>query len=291
MRLVTCDSAQIEARVVAWLAEQNDLTEAFRQKRDIYSEFASEVYGRKVDRKRKAVDPVTGEVTYPDVVEGFVGKTCILGLGYGMGAIKFQRTLEIGQAGVSVKLSLPEADRIVRLYRQKNHKIVSLWNRSGNALNDMVCGNSGQLTANIGYTAEGIVLPNKLMIKYPALRRDTDGYSYIGDARAFRKLTVQRLSGQDVDGLDWVRIYGGKVVENVTQAVARIVVSEQMARIGQRYKVVLQVHDEVVVICPEDEVAECRAFMEEVMSTPPTWAPDLPVACESGSGVSYGDAK
>jgi DNA polymerase len=291
MRLVTCDSAQIEARVVAWLAEQNDLTEAFRQKRDIYSEFASEVYNRKVDRKRKEIDPVTGAVTYPDTVEGFVGKTCILGLGYGMGAIKFQRTLEIGQAGVSVKLHMSEADRIVRLYRQKNHKIVSLWNRSGNALNDMVCGNNGQLTASIGYTAEGIVLPNKLMIKYPALQRDADGYSYIGDARAFRKLTVQRLSGQATGDIDWVRIYGGKVVENVTQAVARIVVSEQMARIGQRYKVVLQVHDEVVVICPEDEVSECRAFMEEVMSTPPTWAPDLPVACESGSGVSYGDAK
>lgn len=291
MRLVTCDSAQIEARVVAWLAEQNDLTEAFRQKRDIYSEFASEVYNRKVDRKRKEIDPVTGAVTYPDTVEGFVGKTCILGLGYGMGAIKFQRTLEIGQAGVSVKLHMSEADRIVRLYRQKNHKIVSMWNRSGNVLNDMVCGNNGQLTASIGYTAEGIVLPNKLMIKYPALRRDADGYSYIGDARAFRRLTVQRLSGQATGDIDWVRIYGGKVVENVTQAVARIVVSEQMARIGQRYKVVLQVHDEVVVICPEGEVAECRAFMEEVMSTPPTWASDLPVACESGSGVSYGDAK
>jgi len=291
MRLVTCDSAQIEARVVAWLAGQDDLVEAFRQKRDIYSEFASEVYGRKVDRKRKELDPVTNQMIYPDVVEGFVGKTCILGLGYGMGAVKFQRTLEVGQAGVSVKLDLHEADRIVRLYRQKNHKIVSLWNRCGHALNDMVCGSSGQITSQIGYSSEGIVLPNKLLIKYPALRRDTDGYSYIGDARTFRKLAVQRLAGSTDGSIDWTRIYGGKVVENITQAVARIVVSEQMTRIGQRYQVVLQVHDEVVVLCPEDEVAECRAFMEEVMSTPPTWAPDLPVACESGSGVSYGDAK
>jgi DNA polymerase len=190
-----------------------------------------------------------------------------------------------------VKLDLHEADRIVRLYRQKNHKIVSLWNRCGHALNDMVCGSDGQITSQIGYSSDGIVLPNNLLIKYPALRRDAEGYSYIGDARTFRKLAVQRLAGSTDGGIDWTRIYGGKVVENITQAVARIVVSEQMARIGQRYKVVLQVHDEVVVICPENEVAECRAFMEEVMSTPPTWAPDLPVACESGSGVSYGDAK
>jgi len=289
--LIACDSAQIEARVVAWLAQQNDLLEAFRQKRDIYSEFASEIYGRKVDRKMKKKD-LTGKEYYPDEVEGFVGKTCILGLGYGMGATKFQRTLEIGQAGISVKLDLHEADRIVRLYRQKNHKIVSLWHRAGDMLNQMVCGQSGKLTDLLTFSEDGVTLPNGLMIRYPLLRRIEDGYAYIANARAYKKALVQRVTGEKINHADWTRIYGGKVVENVTQAVARIVVAEQMAKIGKRYKVVLQVHDEVVIICDEDEGAEARAFMRQVMSTPPDWAMDLPVSCDvSDPCHSYGEAK
>ena len=290
--LIACDSAQIEARVVAWLAGQNDLLEAFRQKRDIYSEFASEVYGRKVDRKRKEKHLITGKEYYPDEVEGFVGKTCILGLGYGMGATKFQRTLEIGQAGISVKLDLHESDRIVRLYRQKNHKIVSLWHRAGDMLNQMVCGQSGNLTDLLAFSEEGISLPSGLAIKYPLLRRLEDGYAYVANARSYKKVIVKRVAGGAVDFADWTRIYGGKVVENVTQAVARIVVSEQMAKIGQRYKVVLQVHDEVVILCDEDEGAEAREFMRQVMSTPPDWACDLPVSCDvSKPSRSYGEAK
>jgi hypothetical protein len=80
-------------------------------------------------------------------------------------------------------------------------------------------------------------------------------------------------------------------VENVTQAVARVVVTEQMTKIGRRYPVALQVHDEVVCVVPEDEAEACRDYMVAVMSTPPKWAPDLPVACEAEIGYSYGDAK
>jgi DNA polymerase len=99
-----------------------------------------------------------------------------------------------------------------------------------------------------------------------------------------------------------VKIYGGKVIENVVQALARIIVFDQMAKIdqhlrkldgtnGERYKVVLTVHDEVVAVVPEHYAQACLAMMEKVMSTPPAWALDLPVACEGDIGDSYGDAK
>jgi hypothetical protein len=271
--LVACDSAQIEARVVAWLAEQNDLLQAFADGRDVYSEFASDVYGRKI--------------TKADKIERFVGKTCILGLGYGMGAEKFRNTLAIGQAGISVNVELSEAERIVRLYRQKNHKIVSLWSKCNNAVKQIITSKAGEIGRGVSYNAEGLTFPNKLVLRYPALRLGADGMEYINDARVYRKF----LAGEPVGAQNWTRIYGGKITENLVQGLARIVVAEQMAEIGLLYKVVLQVHDEVVIMVDEDEADKAATVMEKIMSTPPKWALDLPVSCESGTGYNYGEAK
>lgn len=278
--LVACDSAQIEARVVAWVAQQNDLLDAFREKRDVYSEFASEVYGRKV--------------TKADKIERFVGKTCVLGLGYGMGADKFKATLAIGQAGLRVNIDYSEAKRIVNLYRTKNHKIATFWNRCNTALSHLVSKQDFALVSHsphIELIDDGIRLPNGLAIRYPLLTATHDGYVYTADARVYREAVKDRVLGQDLNTDKFIRIYGGKVTENLVQALARIVVAEQMIKIGERYKVVLQVHDEVVILCDEEEVDEAKAYMLEVMSTPPTWAPDLPVACEADHGENYGECK
>jgi DNA polymerase I-like protein with 3'-5' exonuclease and polymerase domains len=274
-KIIACDSAQIEARMVAYIADQQDLVEAFAQGRDVYSEFASEVYGRRI--------------TKADKVERFVGKTCILGLGYGMGAEKFRRTLEIGQAGISVKIELHEADRIVRLYRQKNFKITQLWNLCGNALNGIIAGGSGQVTPLIAYDSEGIILPNKLRIRYPALRKTDSGFMYIADAREYRKAVEKRVMTGEVSEVNWTKIYGGKVTENLIQALARIVIAEQMATIGQHYHVAFQVHDEIIITAPDAEAADAEKLLVEIMSTPPAWASGLPVACESGVADNYGD--
>jgi hypothetical protein len=274
-KIIACDSAQIEARMVAYIAGQEDLVEAFAQGRDVYSEFASEVYGRRITKE--------------DKVERFVGKTCILGLGYGMGAEKFRRTLEIGQGGISVKLELHEADRIVRLYRQKNFKVTQLWNLCGNALNGIVTGGSGQITPLISYDNEGIVLPNKLRIRYPALRVDGGQFLYIADAREFKKAVEARVMTGVVKEINWTKIYGGKVTENLIQALARIVIAEQMAAIGQHYHVAFQVHDEIIITAPDAEAADAEKLLVEIMSTPPVWAKGLPVACESGVADTYGD--
>ena len=275
--LVACDSSQIEARMVAYIAGQDDLVQAFREGRDVYSEFATEVYGKRV--------------TKADKIERFVGKTCILGLGYGMGHVKFRATLALGQGGIAVDIDENEARRIVNLYRQKNHKIVSLWHSCGHALTGMIAGSSGNICELLPYDKDGITLPNGLKIKYHALRNTSNGFEYIADARTFRKLAQKRILTGEQQKIDWTRIYGGKVTENVVQALARIVVAEQMASIGQSYRVAFQVHDEVIITTRENDLTTARQLVEKQMSTPPSWAKDLPVACESGVGYNYGDAK
>jgi len=175
--IIACDSSQIEARTVAWLAGQDDLVQAFREGRDVYSEFASEVYGR--------------TITKADYTERFVGKTCILGLGYGMGADKFRKTLALAK----IHIDENEAERIVRLYRQKYWKIVQLWQTCNQILKDMVGNRTGSLKEVVVYDKEGIRLPNHLRITYPALRQTKDGFQYINDARTYRKALKDRVAG------------------------------------------------------------------------------------------------
>lgn len=269
--LVAVDSAQIEARVVAWFAGQEDLVEDFRNGVDIYSKFATDVYGRPID---KSVDKV----------ERFVGKTCILGLGYGMGKDKFKATLKIGMGGVSVDMPIEDAERVVNLYRGKYNWVAELWKDAQAALNAMVSGHTAELGTGVLLKCEGdrIHLPNGMFIHYPNLRKEGNEFCYDGRYGP-------------------VKIYGGKVVENVVQALARIVVFNQMAKIDQafrkrdtpkhRFKVALTVHDEVVAVVPEEAAQKCLDFMVEVMSTPPSWASDLPVACEGDFALTYGDCK
>ena len=266
--VISSDSSQIEARTVAWIAGQEDLVQAFREARDVYSEFATEVYGRKI--------------TKADKVERFVGKTCILGLGYGMGAEKLRRTLELGAGGISVNIDIGEAERIVRIYRTKNFKIVQFWQKCGHALTAMMQGGSGNLHDVLTYDNTGITLPNKFRIQYPALRQATNGFEYINDARQHRNF----LSGAEAT---WTRIYGGKVTENIVQALAAIVIREQMATAGQHYHVAFQVHDEIIITAPDGEAEQAETKLMEIMSAPPKWAADLPVACESGKAKNYGD--
>ena len=278
--LIACDSSQIEARIVAWVSGQHDLVQQFADKRDVYSEFASEVYGR--------------PITKNDKLERHVGKTAVLGLGYGMGAEKFRRTLEIGAGGIKVVLTEDEATRIVRLYREKNYKIAQFWQRCSHALGHMLQGTQFGLSDALPSLVTGhemIHLPNKLAIRYPLLHSLSDGYCYAGANRVYRDAIKARVTGAPIPYDKFTRIYGGKCTENIVQALARIVVSEQMVAIGVRHKVVLQVHDEVVIMCDESEAPDARAFMEQAMSTPPKWAADLPVACESGVGPNYGECK
>jgi hypothetical protein len=291
-RLVAGDSSQIEARVTALLAGQDDLVEDFRNKVDIYSNFASLVYGRPIDRKRKVMQ-ANGQAFFPDEAEGFVGKTCILGLGFGMGGKKLQHTLGLGIGGPAVNLDLGRCHDIVDLYRSKYRRIAQLWQSGDKALNAVIKGEEYSFGPNglLKTSSEGIHLPNGMVIRYPGLTYiPREGFVYAKNRREQAEWVKQNLSGQWNAGL-LTRIYGGKVIENVVQAIARIVVFDQMLKIAQHCKVVLTVHDEVVACVPEGSVEQTVTLVTQTMTLPPAWAPTLPIACEVHSGETYGEAK
>ena len=262
-RVINCDSSQIEARVLVWLAGQNDVVSWYEEGRDVYSEFASKIYGK--------------TITKDDKTERAVGKTCILGLGYGTGWSKLQQTLKIS-AGVD--LDDQECKRLVGVYRQVNNKVIDLWKACDDALQDMSLWKDGKepyyldARKSLLITPKGIKLPNGLYIYYPDLKWDT--------SEAKSKFTYKSRRGVN-------SIWGGSVVENVVQALARIIVGEQMIEINKKYRPALTVHDAVVNVVPEADVEEALSFIMSTMSTPPIWATGLPVACEAHDGASYGD--
>lgn len=262
--VINSDSSQIEARVLAWLAGQDNVVKQFANKEDVYSIFASSVYGR--------------TITKADPVERFVGKTCVLGLGYGTGAAKLRHTLATSQP-VSVSLEESECKRIVDLYREENDKIPDLWGEADRMLNAMMSTTIkvplvfGQGDC-VWYDNKGIKLPNNMYIRYSGLGKETeDGKS---------KVMYESRKGK-------ISIWGGAVVENVVQALARIIVGEQMVKINEHYRAALTVHDAVVIIAPEDEADKACSIVTEIMSQAPAWAADLPVACEAKVGATYGD--
>ena len=262
--VIDSDSSQIEARTLAWLAEQNDLVDAFEKGEDVYKIMASAIYNKQEASISKD--------------ERFVGKTTILGAGYGMGAKKFQAQLKT----FGVELSEGETQRIISVYRERYEWIPLLWRKAGDALdailNDqaMDLGRGGVLKVE---GKKGIRLPNGLYIKYPNLRRienENGKTEYVYDTRK-GKATIPN------------RIYGGKVVENVCQALARIIIGYQMLTIAKKYKVVMTVHDAIAIVAPEAEKDAAQEFVELCMRLRPDWALELPLNCESGVGASYGD--
>jgi len=273
-KLIACDSSQIEARMLAYVAGQHDLVEAFRRGEDVYKQFAAKVYNI----------PET-EITKE---QRFVGKTCILGLGYGMGHLKFHDTIKLQ---TSNDIGGGEARRIVNLYRNTYPMITALWTRCNTLLRDMVNGQSGVVGNFIGYSPDGVVLPNTMVLRYTALRARDNGFGYIADARTFRKFIAARVTDNTADEIAWTNIYGGKVTENIIQALARIVITDQMTAVGQHYHVVFQVHDEIIINTRSDEAHTAQQVVEKIMSTPPAWATTLPVACESAIGDNYGECK
>jgi len=256
--IIDCDSAQIEARVLAWFAMQDDLVEAFRKGEDVYKIMASAIY-----RKEKE------EIT---TAERFVGKTTILGAGYGMGSAKFQAQLK----AVGVSISAEESARIISTYREAYPSIPALWKSGSTAIDAMSKGRYapwGNGCISIG--VEGILMPNGLYQRYPNLRKvqDKDGKTqYIYDSR----------KGP-------VKLYGGKLTENICQGLARCIIGEQLIKISRKYRVVLTVHDAVACVVPKEEAQEAMEYVMECMRFVPAWAEGIPLNCEAGVGDSYGD--
>ena len=268
--IINCDSSQIEARVLAWLAGQDDLVESFARGEDVYSMFASRVYG--------------SDVSKATPIERFVGKTCILGLGYGTGALKLQHTLKTTPPFVEIDET--NCKLMVNVYRSTNTKIIELWKDGDKVIKDLTNwpnDEDGEMYPSYYYgeheclkvTPFGIILPNGLSISYPNLTLNTD--------ESKSRYMYQSRKGP-------VSIWGGTLVENVVQALARIIVGQQMLKIKEAgWRIALTVHDAAVCVVPEDKVDEAMKSITGIMSTPPDWAKGLPVACEAHFATSYGD--
>jgi DNA polymerase len=265
--LIDSDSSQIEARVLAWLAGQNDLVDAFERGKDVYRIMAAKIY------RRQYIENVTEE-------ERFVGKTTILGCGYGMGHVKFRVQLR----AFGVDLSEEWCKKVLRTYRDEYSHIPALWEEahvcldalSDEKLKTSVFGKQPQ-AVNV-LPGIGFDMPSGLPLKYMDLRPDAI------DERGRKQYIYSTRRGN-------VRIYGGKVVENICQALARCVIGEQMLKVAERYQIVLTVHDAVACIAREEEKEEAARYVQECMRWRPKWAQTLPLDCEVKYGDSYGTTK
>jgi DNA polymerase len=272
-RLAVADSGQIEARVNGWLWGQGDLMDAFGaadtwpksrgtahgDNRDAYCRFGDVIYGR--------------EITTEDKMERFVGKVCVLGLGFQMGAAKLQMTLAKGAlGGQPVFFTLEQCQKIVAAYRRKNHRIEAGWDICKRIIEDMAAGRTGR-HGPISWEKETLWLPNGMSLKYPKLTKSVNDKGW--DEWSYQSGDIRK------------KIYGGLLCENIVQALARIVVAWQMLNISRKYRVVMTTHDEVVA-CPKTAAAEtCYRYMYKWMTTAPHWCPDIPLAAEGGWAENY----
>jgi DNA polymerase I-like protein with 3'-5' exonuclease and polymerase domains len=265
--VLALDLAQIEARINAWLSGQEDLLQQFRDRLDPYARFASVAYRCDVVKGRSKGDDK----------KRFVGKTCILGLGYGMGAMKLRATLRKD----GVKLEPNEDELLVRTYRDMYDRIPMLWRICDRQISLMAQGKTRFTLGPVTFAKNSIILPNGMQIVYHGLKY-LDGnnkmnyrgwaYSFAGELRT---------------------LWGGKIVENIVQALARILVMQYMIQIKRQYGMTpaLQVHDELDYVVPEDRAEELALAFSAMMRVPPQWGPDLPIEVEANYGPTFGDCK
>jgi len=262
-KVLVADLSNIEARMLAWLAGHNTLLEIFAGGGDPYAWMASNIYNRPVS---KETDPFGRNV----------GKVALLSLGYGAGVERFTQMLHSGPMGLP-PIHFDDKSmygRIVATYRRDNSAVVSLWNW-GNVAIEMMAQQGTALTVGVIHLEhERCTLPNGLSLQYPQLQPGPDGLTYV-----------------DKKGIK-TKLYGAKFIENLTQALATCVIKEAMVRIERALaplggRTVLQVHDEIVAICPEDSTEQAMEIMLAAMIERPAWCQDLPIAAEGGHAANY----
>lgn len=291
--LVAADFSNIEARIVATLAGQWDLVTAFSQGRDIYAEFASKIYGYKVNKK----DHKT---------ERFVGKTCILGLGYGMGYQRFH--LKMLQEGII--MTFEEARRIVQLYRRTYSMIPELWGSFETLVKRHCTQRTGLMPsalAGIVFAHERMILPNGMPIIYPDLK--LKGRDLVFNKRMFSDDDTQYGTADLEAAMDWSEqsqfgarggvfvgyeraLWGGTVLENAAQALAGIIAKRAELKLAAKnLPAALQVHDELLWRVPTKIVDKVIPIIDKIMTEPVDFMPKLPIAVEIHHGRSYGECK
>lgn len=256
-KVLAGDLSQIEARVIACLAGETELIKAFANGEDVYSKFATVLYGRPINKD-------------DDPDERFVGKTCILGLGYSMGWRKFLDSMKINP---NVNMTEAEAKRTVDVYRRTYRQIPKLWKKMDSAIQAMYLGTPMSI-GPVKFEKHKAILPNGMIINYPGLRKDVNGEWFYNSPTTEKKL------------------YGGALAENIVQALARIVLGYAELRLARRgLFAASQVHDELIYVVRDEHVLPVSKALNIALTAEVPWMPNLPVACEIAWGDSYYEAK
>lgn len=267
--LIAADFSAIEARVIAWLAGEEKVLDIFRTHGKIYEHAAAGIYGKKMETVTKD--------------ERQIGKVAVLALGYQGGVGAFQTMAR----GYGVKVSDTRADEIKSAWRDIHPKIVAYWYALEAAALNAVRYTGDTFTAGakgreVKFKKKGsflwCLLPSGRMLCYP-YAKVVEG-KFGNDALQYKSVNGLTRKWVDTDS------YGGKLCENVTQAVARDLLAEAMLRLSQSgYKIVSHVHDEIVIEAPLQSVTV--ETIEQLMSEAPAWAAGLPLAAEGWAGKRY----
>jgi len=258
--VINADSKQIEARILAWWCEQDDAVEQFKNDVDTYKVMASKIY-------KKPVTDITD-------AERFIGKQAVLGCGYSMGAKTFKEILQNNHKTI---ISYDESQNVIDTFRNSNRKIVEAWHQCNELLRGFVLSHRTEFLGRKSIVEpihNGVKLPSGLCLYYHDIQNYGDDLIYL-----------QRKHGH----LSRVKIYGGKVVENIVQALARDIIAFQMVNISKQYQVIGTVHDSIICVVPKKDMGEAVNFINQQMNIVPDWADGLPLGCDIGIGDNYGE--
>jgi hypothetical protein len=305
-QLVVGDLSQIEPRVLAWLADYDDMLNIFRAGGDPYAAFGSQMFN---------IPGLTKE-SHPDLRQS--AKSALLGCGYGLGWSSFASQLLTGFLGAppvryerafskalnvnkdmaerflewsetEIKLrDIPHtctyaelvhhaiaAKRIIDIYRATASPVVSFWDMCSSLLVSALVNGKEHTHKCLTFRKGEIELPNGMCLRYPDLREVKD----------------EKGRSQWVYGPDATKLYAGKITNNVTQALARVVMTDGMLRVGKRYPVVGTVHDELIALVPDSEVEEAKTWVLAQMTMEPRYMPGIPLSADGGAHRRYGEAK
>lgn len=309
-QLVVGDLSQIEPRVLAWFADYEDLLDIFRSGQDAYASFGAQMFGI----------PGLTKDSHPDLRQS--AKSALLGCGYGLGWASFASQLLVGFLGAPpvrynkafaqklgvnkeyVKAFLANkeyllkmeeiprtctdeellihcvaAKKIIDIYRSTAHPVVSFWDMCGTLLVSALYHGEEHTYKCVTFKKEEIVLPSGMSVRYPNLRQEKD------------KETKQM--NWVYGGLDEkpTKLYAGKIVNNIVQGTARVVMTDGMLRVAKRYPVVGTVHDELLCVVPDAEAEDAKTWVLAQMIMEPKYMPGIPLNSEVGAHRRYGLAK
>ena len=310
-QLVVGDLSQIEPRVLAWLADYEDLLDIFRSGGDPYATFGSQMFNI----------PGLSKESHPDLRQS--AKSALLGCGYGLGWASFAAQLLVGFLGAppvrydlafAKKLGVTQqaaqkfldwevnvekleaiphtcttkelvihclaAKAIIEKYRATATPVVAFWDLMGSLIEDSLYKGKEYKIKCLTFRKGQIILPSGMPITYDNLN--------------VKRTTDEKTGKSNTEwtyGENRTKLYGGKVTNNVTQGVARCVMTDGMLRTSKRYFVAGTVHDEQIVVVPDAEVEEAKTWVLAQMTVEPSYMPGIPLDADGGAHRRYGLAK